>query len=60
MANEEKQEDGFTVRTLGEAVGRAVGQYAAERLTGRIVVTIDLRDGGIGRAGIEVSSKLRP
>jgi len=58
VANEEN--DRFTVKTLGEAVARTVGQYAAERLTGRIVVTIDMRDGGIGRAGIEVSSKLKP
>lgn len=59
MSNEEKPKK-FTVRTLGEAVARSVGSYAAERLTGKIVVTVDMKNGGIGRAGIEVSSQLSP
>ena len=57
--NDKKQQGKFSVKTLSEQIGRVVGGYSCETFTGKIVITVDMREGGIGRVGIDTSAALR-
>ena len=48
----------YTIRGVAEETARIVAKLAEERTTGKITITIDMRDGGIGAAGVDIYRKM--
>ena len=52
--------ESHTIRAFSEEITRVLASYSGERHTGKIVVEIDMRTGGIGAVNMQVTHKLLP
>lgn len=49
----------MTIKEFLETVGQYIGEFLAKRFTGKIVITLNIRSGGIANVNVTVDHALQ-
>lgn len=48
----------ITIKDIAEQLAQYIAKHSAERWTGRLIFTLHMRDGGIGKTEVEIKTTL--